>query len=58
METYPFVILASLVSKEVTNVDICKKKVGKGVFTVKRIYCTHGTDPSLKKITATIFGMI
>ena len=40
-----------------TNVGICKKKMSKGVFTVKRIYRSHGTDPSLKKITATIFGM-
>ena len=31
--------------------------VKEGVYGVKRVYRVHGTDPSLKKITTSIYGM-
>ena len=42
-------------SKEVTYVEKCNSSAA--VHSVKRVYRIHGTDNSLKKITAYIYGM-
>lgn len=41
-----------------TNVIKTKQSMKKGAFLVKRVYRVHGTDPSLRKITSSIYGML
>ena len=51
-------VYATLSKRKVTHVEKCGPPSSSDTYKVKRVYRTHATDGTLKKLTAYIHGKI
>lgn len=49
-------VVATVSTSRVTRVDKCSDQGSTSTHTVKRVYRVHGTNRSLKKMTACLYG--